>query len=197
MGRGRLIALEGIDGAGLSTQSAALVDRLKSSGVEAVLTKEPTEGAVGRLIRDVLSGRVAIPPPSLALLFAADRMDHVESVISPALDRGEVVVTDRYLLSSLAYQGLDLPTGWVEEINRFAPRPDLWIVLDADPEVALRRIRSRGGDLEMYESARILGRIRERFLSLAERFGAVVVDANRPVAEVALDVWRSVSGMLR
>ncbi|HYY53573.1 MAG TPA: dTMP kinase, partial [Myxococcales bacterium] len=109
---GRFIALEGLDGSGTTTQAERIASVLRAQGRRVLLTREPSDGPIGTLIRLALTGRLGLPQRSgplteeaLALLFAADRVDHLAAVIEPALERGELVVCDRYVLSSLAYQG--------------------------------------------------------------------------------------------
>jgi len=190
--RGLLVALEGIDGAGISTQSRMLVKRLRREGYRAELTKEPTDGPVGRVIKSVLSGEVETHHRVLALLFAADRLMHLEEIYG-LVRRGIVVVSDRYLLSSLAYQGLYLPDEWVRSINRYAPPADVTVIVDVPAEVALERISKRGKARELFEDREVLEAIRERFLMLGAEFGAVVVDGDRPPDEVHEDIWMALS----
>ncbi len=160
---GRLVVVEGIDGAGTTTQVARLTARLRSRGVAVHATREPSDGPVGTLARQVLTGGTARPVgwtpgwAMMALLFAADRMDHVDSEIDPHLARGAVVVSDRYEASSLAYQSLSVgaPAGeaieWIRAINRHSRRPDLIVVLDVPSELAAERRARRGGAAELYE----------------------------------------------
>src|SRR5580704_3077298 len=140
--RGRFVVLEGIDGSGTTTHVARLADRLRARKELVRTTREPSDGPVGTLVRQVLTGRVVVPGglapgwATMALLFAADRMDHVESEIAPFIDQGGVVVSDRYDASSLAYQSVSSgaesreAVEWIRSINRYVLRPDLTIVLD-------------------------------------------------------------------
>jgi len=187
--RGALIAIEGIDGAGNTTQSRLLARWLRRRGFNVVLTKEPTNGPIGRLIRRRLSEGVADAHID-ALLFAADRADHVARVIAPSLSLGALVVTDRYVESSIAYQGAQgASEEWIEEVNRFAPKPDLTVVLDVDPEVALSRKRGRR---HAFEEEGFLRRVREIMLRRARERGHVVVDASADKMEVHREVRRAV-----
>lgn len=157
--RGRFIAIEGIDGSGTTLQTRALADWLCRRGFRVLETREPSHGAIGRLIRERLAVRAtALDPVALALLFAADRIDHVTCEVAPALERGEVVLSDRYLLSSLAYQSLDCDAAWVREINARAPEPDLTLVLEVPAEVAFARVQRRAAEG---------GAVEERFDALA------------------------------
>ena len=133
---GLFVVLEGIDGAGTTTQAERLVTALRAEGYRASSTREPSDGPIGTMIRQALKGRLGLPnhagplgPQTLTLLFAADRVDHLEAQVLPALDRGEIVICDRYVLSSLAYQGMTLPMEWVSGINAFAARPDITLFL--------------------------------------------------------------------
>jgi len=144
------ITLEGIDGSGTTTQAQRLVDWLRENGRQAHLTQEPSDLSIGRQIRRYLQ-EGGCPPESMALLFAADRIDHLRNEIEPRLARGQVVISDRYLLSSLAYQSVENRFEWVREINRHAPLADLTLILALDPDLAAQRRASRLGPVEIYE----------------------------------------------
>ncbi len=136
------IAVEGIDGAGKTTQSRLLVKTLRSKGIRTILTSEPTDMPIGKLIKKELNGKRRFSEDVLALLFAADRLMHNEKVIKPALKKGITVVSDRSVISSLAYQTVATSKRkWVELINKFAARPDVVIFIDVEPSKALRRLR--------------------------------------------------------
>lgn len=142
--RGRFIAIEGIDGSGTTLQTRALASWLRQRGHAVEETREPSAGTIGRMIRERLQIEAApLDPAALALLFAADRLDHVAREIDPARERGAVVLSDRYLLSSLAYQSLDCDLAWVRTINRAAPPPDLYLFLRVPAEVAFERVQRR------------------------------------------------------
>lgn len=151
------IALEGIDGSGTSTQTRALASRLiAETGRRVHQTCEPSRGPIGRMIREQLSaGSAAFDGHTLALLFAADRLDHCRREIEPALAEGCVVISDRYVLSSLVYQSLECDPAWVATINAKAPWPDLCVLVDLPCETALdrvqRRLASEGGEKERYD----------------------------------------------
>jgi dTMP kinase len=200
---GRLIAFEGVEGSGKSTQLELLRRVLEGRGREVVVTREPGGTPAGERVRSVLlDPEVELHPRAEALLFAAARAELVEAVIRPALERGAVVLCDRYLDSSLAYQGAarGLGQGPVEEVNRFATGgllPDLVVLLDLDPASGLRR---RAGQLDRIE-AQDLGfhqRVRQAFRDLAaadpDRFA--VVDAAASVPEVAVRVQAAALALL-
>ncbi len=176
MARGRFVVIEGIDGSGTTTQTGMLVSRLRTDGITARATREPSGGPLGALIRQILTGRVALPSgaasgesrgswATMALLFAADRMDHIGWEIDPALRNGEFIVSDRYLPSSLAYQSLTAPSDveapleWVTSLNRMAIRPEVTIVLDVPPDVAAQRRDQRGEPEQMYERLELQRRL--------------------------------------
>ena len=142
------IVFEGIDGSGKGTQCDLLFEKLQSicnNGTKIKKTAEPTNRKVGRIIRDSMSGKIRISGRSLALLFAADRSEHIEKMIKPALDNSDILITDRYVYSSLAYQGLvsDVDVQWICNLNRFAIPPDLVVTFFVPTDVAVKRIISR------------------------------------------------------
>ena len=148
--------LEGLDGAGTTTQARRLVDHLTSRGERAHLTREPSDGPIGRLIREMLTGAHAIAGAKLAqstfgLLFAADRLDHLQREVEPALAAGASVVSDRWYHSSLAYQGTGADRDWIAQLNSRARRPDVTIFLKVRPEIAARRRADAGRTQELFE----------------------------------------------
>ena len=156
----RLIVLEGLDGAGTTTQARRLVDHLRARGGQAHLTREPSDGPIGRLIREMLVGQHAIPGQSIAqstfgLLFAADRMDHLQREVEVQLAAGATVVSDRWYHSSLAYQGTGADRDWIATLNARARRPDLTIFLEVRPEIAAQRRVAAGRVQELFEDIRM------------------------------------------
>jgi dTMP kinase len=188
--RGRFVVLEGGDGSGKSTQVARLAGTLRSSGLAVHETFEPGAGAAGAVIRDLLlHGPEVIAPIAEALLMAADRAQHVAAEIAPALARGEWVVCDRYVPSSLVYQGVvrELGVDLVEELSAIATgglEPDLVIVLDVTDDVAAARRDSETDRLER-EGDSFHAAVRQAYRDLAATRNWVVVDADGPVDEVA------------
>ncbi len=182
--RGVFICIEGIDASGKSTQARWLVRNLRRRGFDAIYTTEPSKGEVGSFIRRyVLQRKRRVPAVVEALLFAVDRVDHVESKIEPALESGKIVVSDRYVYSSLAYQGAaGLDIGWIEQINRMALPPDLAIYIDVPPEVVVKRMRRRRSVMETLENQR---RVREVYMKLVREGRLILVIGNRPGSEVA------------
>lgn len=156
----RLIVLEGLDGAGTTTQSRRLVAHLSAHGATAHVTREPSDGPIGVLIRQMLTGGHAIEGQAIGqstfgLLFAADRLDHLQREIEPRLAMGETVVSDRYYHSSLAYQGTGADRDWIGMLNARARRPDLTIFLQVRPEVAAARRVAAGRVQELFEDMRM------------------------------------------
>ncbi len=193
---GRFIVFEGLDGSGTTTQAKLLAERVQQRGRAVYLAHQPSEGPVGLLIRQILAGRAATPSADgklgvvdergMALLFAADRLDHLGSQIEPRLARGEDVILDRYTLSSLAYQGASVSHEFIHTANRFARKPDLTLFLYVPASVALERVRARGAKLERYETATQLQAIEREYSRLVGTLASVVsIDGTRPVAEVA------------
>jgi dTMP kinase len=202
--RGLLLALEGGEGAGKSTQARRLSIWLRDQGYDVVSTFEPGATKVGMRLRAVLldTAHAGLDPRAEALLYAADRAEHVNSIIRPAIERGAIVVTDRYVDSSLAYQGTGrcLPLGEVTRINRWATgglTPDLTILLDLPPADGLRRRASSADRLEA-EPADFHNRVRSGFRQLAdaEPRRYVVLDATRPADEISREIQERVRDLL-
>jgi dTMP kinase len=201
---GLFVAFEGGEGAGKSTQVRRLADTLRSQGREVVTTFEPGDTPVGRELRQILLGHQTGPLDARteALLYAADRAEHVASVVRPALERGAVCITDRYLDSSVAYQGAGrvLDPADVERISHWATGallPHLTIVLDIDPALGLTRFDAPADRLES-EPLAFHQRVREHFLALAARSPEryLVLDAVRSVDDLAEAVLDAVTEQL-
>ncbi|WP_160667827.1 dTMP kinase [Pseudarthrobacter sp. ATCC 49987] len=204
---GLFIAFEGGDGAGKSTQAAALAAALESRGLTVLRTREPGGTPIGEKLRSLVldHGNGHIDAHTEALIFAASRAAHASQVIRPALERGEIVLTDRYIDSSVAYQGAgrDLGTEAVRNVNEWATsglRPDLTVLLDVAPEVGRRR-RTAGDAAEdrlESEADEFHARIRTAFLELAaarpEQY--LVLPAHLPVDELAVRILDRVESLL-
>ncbi len=204
--KGRFVVLEGLDGAGTTTQARLLADRLRVERRPVHLTAEPSAGPVGALIRQVLTGRIGgerhgagrFSPWALALLFAADRQDHYDVEIAPKLADGADVVCDRFTLSSLAYQGAHLgDMRWVETANREAAAADLVVFLRCRPEVALRRRFAASLDREIFEVDAFQRRVAICYAQAIRRLrrgGAriIEVEGEAPIHDVSAAVWDAV-----
>jgi len=164
------IVFEGIDGAGLTTHATLTEKFLQRMGFKVLLTKEPTDGLIGGLIRAALRKEWTADPATLQLLFAADRSRHVKKVIKPALKKGVHVISDRYLFSSLAYGSLNLSVEWLKTVNSPFPLPDITFLLDISPEEAVKRIKGERFAVELFEEIEKLSKVRKAFLQLAEQY---------------------------
>lgn len=195
MSSGIFIAIEGIDGSGTSTHSRLLANWLKRKQIPVYLTHEPTNGKIGLLIRDRLRDEL-VPAATDALLFAADRVDHTLQEIIPALEQRTVVISDRYVESSITYQtstGLDLE--WVAEINRYALTPDLTILLDIEPQIALQR-KKKPQLKEKFEHINFLTKVRKIFLERAKNQGFSIVKTKAPISKVQNQIQKLVEPLL-
>lgn len=163
----RFIALEGIDGSGTTTQLALLAAHLRARGHHVTETAEPSRGPIGQRCREALSAQPPLDDGVLALMFAADRLDHIARCMGPALGRGDVVLCDRYLLSSLAYQGLTLPEPWLLAINERCLTPDATVLLEVPVHIAQQRVADRGGTAEQFDALELQRRISLRYKALA------------------------------
>ncbi len=203
---GLFVTFEGGDGVGKTTQAGFLEEWLASRGRTVVRTREPGGTEVGVLIRDiVLHHRGEVTPRAEALLYAADRAHHIATVVRPALDRGDVVIQDRYLDSSVAYQGAGRVLGRdeVRDLSLWATEgllPDLTVLLDLDPSLARRRLDADEKPFDRLESEQTAfhDRVRAEFLALADaepdRF--LVLDASRAPADLATDIQGRVHALL-
>ncbi|MEJ2287280.1 MAG: dTMP kinase [Deinococcales bacterium] len=199
------IVFEGPEGVGKSTQVALLGERLRREGVAVTVTREPGGTQTGDAIRElVLHADVAIDPLVEFLLYSASRAQHVREVIRPALERGEVVLSDRFAGASVAYQGYGrgLDLDFVGDLNRRATdglRPDLTVLLDLDPAEGLRRVAGRGAEDRLErEDLSFHQRVREGFLAQARNDPSwLLVDASGPADAIAEAVWKAASERCR
>ena len=193
MSRGRLIAFEGIDGTGKSTQVQLLAAFLRERGHRVVTTFEPTDSVYGRRIRELYADRSSCTPEEELELFLRDRRLHVDKVIAPGLAAGRIVLTDRYYYSTVAYQGVaGMDVASIFSRNSFAPRPDLVILLRLDPFASVERIRQgRGEKLNDFEQPDRLRRVAALFDSFADPCICRIA-ADRTVKQVAEKVRQAV-----
>lgn len=199
MERGKFIVLEGIDGAGKTTQIAPLAARLTGLGVRCRATREASDGPVGVLIRQALTGRTPLDPRVIAALYAADRIDHLVNEVDglcAVLDKGITVVSDRYYFSSYAYHSVDVDMDWVIQANALSAgllRPTLTVFLDVPVETALARIHQNRTVEEIFDGEERLRRTRELYFEAFRRLEDVervaVVDGSGTPDEVAERIW--------
>lgn len=188
--RGFFICVEGLDGCGKTTQTKLLVRRLRRKRYDAIYTAEPSRGKIGKFIkRHCLHGEKRVSSIIEALLFAADRFEHVEDVIVPAIRKGKIVVSDRYVYSSLAYQGaagLDLE--WIEKVNEHAIHPDLAFFIDVKPEIVVKRLKPKKSVMENLQTQQ---KVREVYMKFVENGELVKIDGNGSVQEVAESILKA------
>lgn len=204
---GRLIVLEGLDGAGTTSQTRRLVETLAGQGRRAHATREPSDGPIGRLLREMLTGGHAPAPgqrvgqDTFALLFAADRMDHLQREVEPALARGDVVVSDRWYHSSLAYQGTEAARAWIRSLNARARRPDLTVLLRVRAEVAAARRHAAGRVQELFEDLPMQQRVEAGYDQVLAECAAAgervaVLDGEASVEAVAQAIWNEIAPLI-
>jgi dTMP kinase len=195
------IVLEGIDGAGTTTQAQRIGEALRARGLDVLVTREPSDGPVGQKIRQLLkSGAHEVDQLEMARLFAEDRLEHLAREIDPALAKGRPVVCDRYVLSSCVYQSRYVPTEQVWKLNERARAADLTLFVDVSAEVAQTRRHLRGGAAEMYEQLELqrffVAQYRALPAWMLERERCVRVDGERSPDEVFADSMRHVESCL-
>lgn len=202
MKKNLFIAFEGIDGCGKSTQVNLLSEKLKQAGHKVYCTFEPTDGPVGSVIRNIFKHRIEADHRTIAALFVADRLDHLLNKTDGLLkkmDEGYTVITDRYYFSSYAYHGTHMPLDWVIEANSLSAgllSPDLNIYIDISPELSMKRLQKRNSR-ELYETLENLQNVRAKYLEAIEllkyKEHVFITDGNRPVEDVASDIWKEIS----
>jgi dTMP kinase len=193
--KGAFICIEGLDGCGKTTQAKLLVKKLRKSH-NAVYTAEPSRGKIGVFIRkSCLYGEKRLSSAVEALLFAADRLEHVENEVLPALRQGQLVVCDRYVYSSLAYQGAaELSLEWIEKINERALRPDFAIFIDVDPKIVMQRLKPKKSVMENLETQR---KVNEVYLKYVAKGELTRIDGDKPEEEVAEALSATVFNFLK
>ena len=181
--KGVFICIEGLDGSGKTTQAVLLTERLYKSH-NAIYTTEPIHGKTGTFIRECcLYEKKRLPTAAEALLFAADRIEHVENEIKPALAEGKLVICDRYIYSSLAYQGsAGLSLDWIKTINSHALQPDFGIFIDVSPERVLERLQRKKSVMETLETQQ---KVREIYMKFVEKGELIKIDGEKPKDIVA------------
>ena len=172
------IVLDGVDGSGTTTHSQLLASFLEYNGFKVYLTHEPSKNEIGKLIRNFLKNK-KIPPTTDALLFAADRDLHYHNEIKKKLAEGYIVISDRYIESSIIYQSVqsaDISIDWIKELNKFVGLPELTIILDIDSKLAIARKNEK--ELEKFEDSSFLDKVRDLYLSRAKQEGYYIINTN-------------------
>jgi len=192
---GIFITIGGIDGCGGTTHSRLLYEWLKKKfNKNVILTKEPTDGEIGKILRKYLKDKKSNIRTD-ALLFAADRIEHIENIIKPALNQNMIVISDRYIESSLAYQcaqGLSL--NWILEINQGFIKPDLTIILDIEPEIALKR---KDYIEDKFENIEFLKKVRLNYLEQAKLWNYKIINSNREIDIVHEEIIKEVEHIIK
>jgi dTMP kinase len=197
------IAFEGIDGSGKSTQVKLLTEKLTQAGLKVYTTCEPTESPMGKTIRDIFNHRFEADHRTIAALFVADRLHHLLNKtdgILKKLEEGYTVITDRYYLSSYAYQSPYMDLNWVIQANSLSAgllRPDLNIYIDISPELSIERLNKGRTSIELYETLENLQNVRGRYFEVIELLKddekVMVTDGNRPPEDIANEIWKQIA----
>ena len=201
---GNFIVFEGIDGSGKSTQIRHLMNKLKSIDFKCYETKEPTDGPIGSLIHQFMTGRIKTNDKVIAALFVADRLDHLLNNTDGIMDKinnGISVISDRYYLSSYAYHGVTLPIKWVIEANSASAnilRPTCNIFIDIEPKLALERLNRERFHTELYETYDKLVEVREKYFEAIElvksQENIIIVDGKLDEINLSYSIWEKISG---
>ena len=179
------IVFEGIDGAGKSSQIQLLKEWLEENGLEVELLVEPTDSKVGKLIRELLTydnATTETMQKTLGLLFAADRM----LIMDKLNDENKIIISDRSFISSLAYQE---PKDWINEINKYAKKPDLVLLLDLDVATSVKRCAGE----DSFENEEFLNKVKENYLDVIKEFNYEIIDANNGINKVSSDIKKAVA----
>lgn len=190
--------LEGLDGAGISTQAPRLEQHLKACGCKTLLTKEPTSNQIGKFIKSALNEDWRATSKSLQLLFIADRAKHLEDEIEPALEAGRFVICNRYFFSTLAY---GFATGvnfeWLYAANKTFRVPDLTIFVDISPDLSMSRIMKGKERREIFEKREMQGKVRKAYLNLAKKFKFRIVNGENGVDETSGEITKVVDAFFK
>jgi len=198
----RFVVLEGLDGAGTTTQLRLLSERLARDGRAHSPTWEPTDGVIGKMLRGILAREIRAHPRTVALLYAADRSEHVHDPlagIEARTRKGELVISDRYLFSSLAYQGLECGYEYVLGLNSGFPLPQSLIFLDTPVEVCQERLAERR-KTELYDGFAFQTRVRDAYIRSIEQYAGTgmqvsLIDGDRPAGLIHGEIWKILEGM--
>ncbi|MBI4174384.1 MAG: dTMP kinase [Candidatus Aenigmarchaeota archaeon] len=190
---GKLYVFEGLDGSGITTQATLLRNYFLSKDKDALLTKEPTDGLIGGVIKAALRGEWKTNPLTLQMLFAADRAHHLNSEIEPAMKKNKIVICDRYILSSLVFGSLSTNMDILKQLNAHFMKPHATIVIDTNPKICLERMKKARHHVELFEEEQKLVQIRHNLITLKKYFpDTYFVDGNRRPEEVFEDVRKLV-----
>jgi len=193
--KGIFIVIEGLDGSGKTTQADILSKKL-SENHKVLCTAEPSQGKIGSFIRNgCLYEEKRLPKEAEALLFAADRIEHMQNEIAPALAEDKIVICDRYIYSSLAYQGsTGLSLDWIKTINARSLQSDVSLFIDVSPEQVLERLQRKKSVMETLETQQ---KVREVYLQFVENGELILIDGNKPMEDVAEALYSVVLSLLK
>ena len=206
MNRPLFIVIEGVDGSGKSTQIELLKFRFKELNLKVMDTREPSDGPVGMLIRNIMMNRMQADQSTLAALFLADRLDHINNPVNGMrnrLNNGFHIICSRYYFSSYAFQNEYVPIEWVVHCNSLCKsylKPDMIIYLNVDPSTCIKRLNRGRVEIEMYENIEKINKAHEGFLEAFERYGQDenirIIDGNKDVVQISEDIWQVVEKQL-
>jgi len=201
MNKNLFIAFEGIDGSGKSTQVKLLKEKLEQAGQKVYVTCEPTGSPMGKIIRDIFNHKMEADHRTIAALFVADRLDHILNKtdgILKMLAEGYTVITDRYYLSSYAYQSAHVDLDWVMQANSLSAnllKPDLNIYIDISPEESIERLKKGRDTIELYETLDNLKKVRDKYFDVMEllkgKENVFVTNGNRTPGEISQEIWNA------
>jgi dTMP kinase len=205
MKKNYFIVFEGIDGSGKSTQVKLLSDRLIKEGFKVYTTFEPTDSTIGLIIRDIFKHKMEADHKTIAALFLADRLNHLQNDLNGILKKlkeGYTVISDRYYFSSYAYHGTHLDMDWVIAANSLCAgllRPDINIFIDVPPDVSMQRLSEGRNMMELYESSENLHEVRKKYLEsfdkLKQEENIFITDGNRSSEIIFTDIWEKLAMM--
>jgi dTMP kinase len=205
MGEGRFVVFEGIEGSGKSTQAKLLYEELTRRGRKCLLTSEPTDSMIGKLIRELLKSGNPVDIRTLQLLFIADRSEHLESLIRPKLEEGYIVITDRYAPSTIAYgtsfgKKYGLKMGYLLNSHRPFPAPDVLFYISVTPEAAFDRLKKRNGIKERFDELKSLRSLDRNYERLSKRYHPQAwrkIDGNREIDAIRADILAAWEGFAK
>lgn len=190
MAKGKFFVFEGPDGSGQTTQANLLKIYLENKNHQVLLTKEPTlESEAGKKIKEIIDEKYSVEPAELQKLFVADRREHVEKLILPAIAEEKIVISDRYFFSTIAYGSIDCDLNWLIDLNKNFPLPDATFILVVSPEVCLERIEKRGLGKQFFEKAEKLHKVLENYKAMSAKFKEMhLIDGERRIEEIHKEV---------
>lgn len=184
MRKGKFVVFEGIDGSGKTSQMKLLGRYLKSKKLKFLETYEPTDGPVGKLIRKALRHEIKFSWETLQLMYSADRADHLDKLIKPSIQKGIIVLADRYFFSTFAFGELNLDSKWLRALNSQFQKPDITFLVDTPANVAIKRITTSRGSKELFEKEKKLEKVRKNYLLQAKEFSFYVLDGTKTIDEI-------------